>query len=65
VSPLVAVDLSDGNAITVTADHPFWLGNGAQSHTGRGRSETLAVLPPKGGAFICHLKSDSPPTPFL
>ncbi len=30
VSPLVAVDLSDGSAITVTADHPFWVDAGAQ-----------------------------------
>jgi len=30
VSPLVAVDLSDGSAITVTADHPFWVDSGAQ-----------------------------------
>ncbi len=30
VSPLVAVDLSDGSAITVTADHPFWVDGGAQ-----------------------------------
>jgi len=30
VSPLIAVDLSDGSAITVTADHPFWLDNGTQ-----------------------------------
>ncbi len=28
VSPLIAVDLSDGSAITVTADHPFWLDHG-------------------------------------
>ncbi len=28
VSPLIAVDLSDGSAITVTADHPFWLDGG-------------------------------------
>jgi len=28
VSPLIAVDLSDGSAITVTADHPFWLDRG-------------------------------------
>jgi len=27
-SPLIAVDLSDGSAITVTADHPFWLDRG-------------------------------------
>jgi len=30
VSPLIAVDLSDGSAITVTADHPFWVDGGAQ-----------------------------------
>jgi len=30
VSPLIAVDLSDGSAITVTADHPFWVDAGAQ-----------------------------------
>jgi len=30
VSPLVAVDLSDGSAITVTAAHPFWVDAGAQ-----------------------------------
>jgi len=30
VSPLVAVDLSDGSAITVTADHPFWVDAGAR-----------------------------------
>jgi len=30
VSPLVAVDLSDGSAITVTADHPFWVDADAQ-----------------------------------
>ena len=29
-SPLIAVDLSDGSAITVTADHPFWVDAGAQ-----------------------------------
>jgi len=29
VSPLVAVDLSDGSAITATADHPFWVDTGA------------------------------------
>jgi len=29
VSPLVAVDLSDGSAITATADHPFWVDAGA------------------------------------
>jgi len=29
VSPLIAVDLSDGGAITVTADHPFWIDAGA------------------------------------
>ncbi len=28
VSPLIVVDLSDGSAITVTADHPFWLDGG-------------------------------------
>ncbi len=28
VSPLIAVDLVDGSAITVTADHPFWLDGG-------------------------------------
>jgi len=28
--PLIAVDLSDGSAITVTADHPFWVDSGAQ-----------------------------------
>jgi len=28
ISPLIAVDLSDGSAITVTADHPFWLDGG-------------------------------------
>jgi len=28
-SPLIAVNLSDGSAITVTADHPFWLDSGA------------------------------------
>ncbi len=28
-SPLIAVNLSDGSAITVTADHPFWLDAGA------------------------------------
>jgi len=27
---LVAVDLSDGSAITVTADHPFWVDRGIQ-----------------------------------
>jgi len=27
-SPLMAVDLSDGSAITVTADHPFWVDAG-------------------------------------
>jgi len=30
VSPLIAIDLSDGSAITVTADHPFWVDGGAQ-----------------------------------
>jgi len=30
VSPLIAVDLSDGSAITVTADHPFWVDAGAR-----------------------------------
>jgi len=30
VSPLLAVDLSDGSAITVTAHHPFWVDGGAQ-----------------------------------
>jgi len=30
VSPLIAVELSDGSAITVTADHPFWVDGGAQ-----------------------------------
>ncbi len=29
VSPLLAVDLSDGSAITATADHPFWVDTGA------------------------------------
>ena len=29
VSPLLAVQLSDGSAITVTADHPFWVDSGA------------------------------------
>ncbi len=29
VSPLIAVQLSDGSAITVTADHPFWVDSGA------------------------------------
>jgi len=29
VSPLIAVQLSDGSAITVTADHPFWVDGGA------------------------------------
>jgi len=28
-SPLIAVGLSDGGAITVTADHPFWIDAGA------------------------------------
>ncbi len=30
VSPLIAVNLSDGSAITVTADHPFWVDSGAR-----------------------------------
>ncbi len=30
VSPLIAVNLSDGSAITVTADHPFWVDGGAR-----------------------------------
>ncbi len=29
VKPLMAIDLSDGSAITVTADHPFWVDQGA------------------------------------
>jgi hypothetical protein len=28
VAPLIAVELSDGSAITVTADHPFWMDAG-------------------------------------
>jgi len=28
VKPLLAVDLSDGSAITVTANHPFWVDSG-------------------------------------
>ena len=28
-SPLIAVDLSDGSSITVTADHPFWIDRSA------------------------------------
>ncbi len=34
VSPLIAVDLSDDSAITVTADHPFWLDVGADQGPG-------------------------------
>nr|MDQ2829532.1 HINT domain-containing protein [Chloroflexota bacterium] len=30
VSPLIAVELSDSSAITVTVDHPFWVDAGAQ-----------------------------------
>ncbi len=32
VSPLIAVDLSDGSAITVTADHPFWVDSRTNSN---------------------------------
>jgi hypothetical protein len=34
VSLLLAVDLSDGSAITVTADHPFWVELGQDRHHG-------------------------------
>jgi len=34
VSPLVAVQLSDGTAITATADHPFWVELGHDGHHG-------------------------------
>jgi Pretoxin HINT domain len=32
VSALMAVHLSDGSAITVTADHPFWVDGGPGMH---------------------------------
>lgn len=34
VSPLIAVNLSDGTRITVTVDHPFWVDFGTSEHYG-------------------------------
>jgi len=42
VSPLLAVELSDGTTLKVTADHPFWVNSGAHlAHSGWLHAEHL------------------------